>query len=88
MGCVLVDSDSGRIVPGKIRFENLLWSRCLLQAVKLHLITQVLHLRSISKGAIHNSHDTGPYSHFYDNVKDIPVSLALNSNNFIHMFLE
>jgi len=31
VGCVLVDLDSGRVGPGKIGFENLLWRRCLLQ---------------------------------------------------------
>ena len=30
MDCVLVDFDSGVVEPGKICFENSLWSMCLL----------------------------------------------------------
>ena len=39
---VLVDFDIGQVVPGKIRFEDLLWSRCLLH---IHIYTHT-HIHS------------------------------------------
>ena len=35
--CVLVDFVSGRVIPGEIRFENLLWSRRFTKSVPLKL---------------------------------------------------